>query len=68
MFEGSWISKLLLLNPMTHIINAYRDIMYYQQLPNMMNLGLIALVSFIIMIIGYKIFKKLEKGFAEEVW
>ncbi len=67
MFNGSWISKLLLLNPMTHIINSYRDIMYYQQLPNMKNLGVVALVSFVIMVIGYKIFKKLEKGFAEEV-
>ncbi|MCI5552661.1 MAG: ABC transporter permease [Tenericutes bacterium] len=67
MFEGSWIAKLLMLNPMTHIINAYRDIMYYQTLPNMKYLSIVAFASFIIMIIGYKIFKKLEKGFAEEV-
>ena len=53
---------------MTHIINAYRDILYYKQLPNMKNLGIVTLVSFVIMVIGYKIFKKLEKGFAEEVW
>lgn len=67
MFEGSFLSNLIKLNPMTHIINAYRDIMYYQQLPNMMYILLVTLISFIIMIIGYYIFKKLEKGFAEEV-
>ena len=56
-----------MINPMTHIINAYRDIMYYQTLPNMKMLSIVAIVSLITMIIGYKIFKKLEKGFAEEV-
>ena len=67
MFEGSFISNILMINPMTHIINAYRDIMYYQTLPNMKMLSIVAIVSLITMIIGYKIFKKLEKGFAEEV-
>ena len=41
--------------------------MYYQTLPNMKMLSIVAIVSLITMIIGYKIFKKLEKGFAEEV-
>ncbi len=58
---------ILNVNPMTHIINAYRDIFYYQMMPNMEALGIVALVSVTIMIVGYKIFKKLEKGFAEEV-
>ena len=67
MFEGSFISKILMLNPMTHIINAYRDIMDYKTLPNLNLLGIVAFVSFVIMILGYQVFKKLEKGFAEEV-
>lgn len=62
--EYQWI---LQLNPMTHIIGAYRDIFYYKQLPELGNLFTIALFSFMILILGYTIFKKLSRGFAEEV-
>lgn len=55
------------LNPMTHLINAYRDIFYYQQMPNMKALGLLAIISIVLTIVGYFIFKKLQKGFAEEL-
>jgi ABC-type polysaccharide/polyol phosphate export permease len=58
---------LLSLNPMTHIIEAYRDIFYYQQLPNLQSLLIVAVGSFCLLVIGYRIFKKLEKGFAEEL-
>ncbi len=55
------------LNPMTHIINAYRDIFYYQTLPNFKNLGVLFVISTIFCIVGYLIFRKLQKGFAEEL-
>lgn len=58
---------ILHINPMTHIVNAYRDIFYNKTLPNMEALGIVAIVSFFVMVLGYQIFKKLEKGFAEEV-
>lgn len=58
---------IMQLNPMTHIINAYRDIFYYQQMPNMQSLGILFVISFALMIVGYFIFKKLQKGFAEEL-
>ena len=58
---------ILKLNPMSYIIEAYHDIFYYKQMPNMVNLGIILGFSFIIFLIGYKIFRKLQKGFAEEV-
>lgn len=65
MFENyEWI---LNLNPLTHILNGYRDIFYYQQLPNFQTLGIIALLSVVLCFVGYKIFKKLERGFAEEL-
>ena len=60
----SWI---LNLNPLTTIINSYRDIFYYQTMPNLKALGIVSLVSVLILIIGYKIFGKLKKGFAEEL-
>jgi ABC-type polysaccharide/polyol phosphate export permease len=58
---------VLNINPMTHIINGYRDILYYQQLPNIWILVLVGLSSLFLVFIGYRIFKRLEKGFAEEI-
>ena len=58
---------LLNLNPMAHIVEAYRSILYYLQWPDFKSLGLVALFSFGVMLTGYAIFRKLEKGFAEEV-
>ena len=60
-------AKILKLNPMAHVVEAYRSIFYYQAMPNFKALGIIAIGSIILCIIGYKIFKKLEKRFAEEV-
>ena len=58
---------IMQLNPMTHLINAYRDIFYYHQMPNMQILCILLVLSIILTIIGYFIFKKLQKGFAEEL-
>lgn len=58
---------LLNLNPLTTIIGSYRNIFYYKTAPNFEALGLVFLFSLAVLIIGTLIFKKLEKGFAEEV-
>ena len=55
------------LNPMAHIINAYRSIFYNQTMPDFKALGILFLISTIFCIIGYFIFRKLQKGFAEEL-
>jgi len=66
MFPNS-IRWVLYINPMAHLIDAYRSIFYYQTMPNLSSLCYIALLSFIILVVGYLVFRKLEKGFAEEV-
>lgn len=66
-FAGSKISIILELNPLSTIINSYRDIFYYKTSPDLQALGLVLLVSCAILIIGWNVFKRLEKGFAEEV-
>ena len=63
---GKW-EWLINLNPLTTIIGSYRNIFYYKIMPNFEALGIVFLVSLAMLIIGYIIFKKLEKGFAEEV-
>lgn len=55
------------LNPMTPIIIAYRDILYYKQIPQMSTLLSAVVVGIVFVILGYYIFRKLQKGFAEEM-
>lgn len=54
-------------NPMTYIINGYRDIFYNQTSPNIISLMILIGISIIGIIIGYLIFNKLQKGFAEQL-
>lgn len=61
------LANVLYLNPMSSVIEAYRDIFYYKQMPNMINLGILSGIVLVGFILFYLIFKKLEKGFAEEL-
>ena len=66
MFSGP-ILWLFRLNPLAHLINAYRDVFYVHHIPNLINLSILLGVSILLVVICYIIFKKLEKRFAEEV-
>lgn len=58
---------LFKLNPMFHIIKYYRDILYYGKIPEMGSVLLLLFACIIILVVGYLIFRKLEKRFAEEL-
>lgn len=60
------LAWILNLNPMTHIISAYRDVLYYQKIPDMGNLLLLGGIAVIGVILGYYIFDRLQRNFAEE--
>lgn len=63
--EGfKWI---LNINPMTYVINGYRDVFYNQVTPNIYSLLILIITSIILCVIGYLIFNKLQKGFAEQL-
>ncbi len=55
------------LNPMFHIIEYYRTILYDKQVPNMSNVFILFIMCFVILVIGYLIFQKCKKRFAEEL-
>lgn len=55
------------LNPMTPIIEAYRDIIYYQKAPGIKRLENLIIIGIIGLIAGYYVFQKMQKGFAEEL-
>ncbi len=64
--EHPLLWKIWNLNPTTPIINAYREILYYKQVPDLQNMGTAALLGIIVCVVGYVIFNKLQKGFVEE--
>lgn len=59
--------QLYMLNPMTPIIVAYRDIMFYGQVPQMDTLTVAVIWGVVMLVIGLWIFGKLKKHFAEEL-
>jgi lipopolysaccharide transport system permease protein len=65
--DAGILYKLISLNPLTTIINSYRDIFMYHIWPDMHSLGMVLVLAIITLFVGYKIFKVLEKGFAEEL-
>ena len=66
-FEGTPISWIFKVNPMAMIISGYRDCLFYKTMPDFLQLGIALAISIVLLIIGVLVFKKLEKGFAEEV-
>lgn len=55
------------INPMTPIIVAYRDILYYQQIPKAKTIIHALGLGIALLLIGYFVFHKLSKKFAEEL-
>jgi ABC-type polysaccharide/polyol phosphate export permease len=59
-----WIFQL---NPMAVIINAYRQVILAGGMPNLKSLGIALALSLVLLLGGYKFFKKLEGVFADIV-
>lgn len=55
------------LNPVTSIIEAYRTILYYKEVPRIADLGTAVIVGVVFLLVGFLTFGKLQKGFAEEM-
>ena len=59
-----WILKF---NPMTYVIEGYRDILYYKRMPDLKMLAILFVGGIVLSVLGYCIFQKLQKRFAEEL-
>lgn len=53
------------MNPMTTIIMAYRDILYYGTIPDMGTIGLPFIISIVVLVLGSIVFHRLQRNFAE---
>lgn len=58
---------IYMINPITRVIIAYRDILYYGRVPELSNMLFGFIESIIILVIGILVFKKLNKHFVEEL-
>ncbi len=61
----NWRLIIFKLNVFTYLINSYRDVFFYHQIPDLQALIIILIISLIFTIISYVIFNKLSKKFAE---
>lgn len=59
--------QLLVLNPMTPIVEVYHQILYYRMIPTTNYLLLAIGASLVVFILGFFVFAKLDKNFAEEM-
>ena len=53
--------QILIWNPMLPVISAYHDIFVYQTMPSFYYLAIVLIISIILIVLDYVIFKKLEK-------
>jgi len=56
-----------MLNPITALIQMYRDVLLYHQAPALADVALTLVVGLIVMAAGSLVFKRLERRFAEEI-
>lgn len=61
-FEGTFLSTILNLNPITPFIRIFRDIIYYGNSPGLNDLVISSILAFIFFVIGFIFFSILKKN------
>lgn len=59
--------NLYMINPMSVVIVAYRDILFYKQTPRMLGMLIAAGVSVVVLVVGFLLFNRLKRNFVEEM-
>jgi ABC-2 type transport system permease protein len=65
--KGTILYKLIEYNPMTIIVNSYRNVIMYDANPAWKALGAVFLLAIVLIVIGNMVFNRLQRGFAEEL-
>ena len=63
--DNAMINDFLALNPMTHFVALFQDILYWKVVPDLLDIFVCAALAAGMMIIGCAVFKYLERDFAE---
>jgi len=67
MINNRTIQKLFYINPMTSVIVAYRDVLYYAKVPDLSTLLIAFGFGVLILLTGFFAFSRLKRHFAEEL-
>lgn len=71
MYDISFVPEDLLpvfrMNPMTPVAVAYRQILYYKQVPDLANLSAALFTGIAFIVVGAAVFSRLQKNFVEEL-
>lgn len=62
-----YLETICKINPMTDLVLAFRDVLYFGQNPDIVLLAYAAIVSLTTFVFSYWLFKRYEADFAEEV-
>jgi ABC-type polysaccharide/polyol phosphate export permease len=62
--EDSWVRPLLMLNPFTHLFEAYRAVTWGMGPPDWFGLSVLMLVSLGLVVVAVAFFKRVEPAFA----
>lgn len=61
------LKPFLALNPLYHLINGYRDILFFNRIPDMAAVGVFSLVAVLLLTVGHRFFMRLKTVFADIV-
>lgn len=61
------VQGIFLANPMTAVIIAYRDVLYYKTAPDLRTMALAMGMGLLFLVIGWLSFEAMQKHFAEEI-
>ena len=59
------LQPVFMLNPMTSVITAYRDILYAGSVPKLATLGIALGMGIVFLALGFRVFGKLKRRFSE---
>ena len=65
--NGFSLKPIYSFNPMTPVVDAYRDILYYRSVPSLSTLLWAFALGVAVLLIGCLVFGKLKKHFVEEL-
>jgi ABC-2 type transport system permease protein len=65
--DKQWMFTLYKLNPMTRLVEAYRDAMYDLRFPRLVDVAYLLACGVVAMVLGLYVFSRLQSRLAEEL-
>jgi lipopolysaccharide transport system permease protein len=63
--DGSWLARIIAMNPLVPLISAYRDCILHGRLPEMAGFAYTTVVALVLLAVGWTWFRRASFRFAE---